>query len=158
MRIRVFVITLLMLIPVRIWAQQPIRIYVYAHDSGGFVDSGQLANSIKDIQGNLTKRKGTTVVLAPEDADICLEVLTAGLVEVGTKEDSHTSRGIFGGVDTTSTTNVAVLPSITAKIHIPGSEYTKDIGYTGQRLWRVIAGYLGDQLVAWANANRAQLK
>lgn len=159
MRNMLLLLFLILILLIPLAAEAQVRIFVYARtEPGGFVDSRQLANSVADIRGNLAKRKGVALADSERGADIALEVLTAGPVIAGTESATQVNRGIFGGVQATTQEAATVLPSITARIHVVGSDYQKDIGYTGQRLWRVIAGYIGDQLIAWTDANLAQIQ
>ncbi len=136
-----------------------IRIYVYAAVSkDGFVDSTRTTDTVKDLQGTLLKRKGVGIVTSAKDADLLLEVLGSGQAVVGTERDTTVQPGIFGGVRAQSTTQDVVLPSIAVRMHIRGSDYTKDFSATANVLWKLLAKNVGDQTVVWINTNWAMLQ
>ncbi len=162
---KILSITFLLLLSTSVLAEKKpapvlIKIYVYAAGAkdSGFVDSARSADTVKDIQSTLSKRGGVGIVSSEKDADISLEVLGSGQAVVGTESSTSVRPGIFGGVQATTTTQQTAVPSIAARLHIRGSEYTKDFSATANVLWRLLAKSIGDQAVSWINTNWSTLQ
>jgi hypothetical protein len=141
------------------YAQKPIRVYVFAKTTtDGFVDSGQISDTVKDIRDAISKRKDLTWTFTKESADIMLEVVAAGRAVAGTQSNTNTQRGIFGGINSTTTTNEKTLPSITAVLHVKNSDYEKELSITKQLFWKDLARNIVGQTGDWIKANRSRFQ
>lgn len=137
---------------------RPISVAIVAQAGpDGFVDSARTTDSVKDLIGNMSKRKGIVVVADPKAADITMEVVSSGGVVAGTESSTHVRQGIFGGVNATTTTEAKVLPSMTVMLHVRNSEYSKELSFTGQLFWKDLAKRIGNQAMQWIDANRPQI-
>lgn len=136
-----------------------ISIYVYAQTSpDGFVDSSRTADSVKDLIGNLAKRKGITIAPDAKSADITIEVLSSGTVVTGVESETRVRRGVLGGVNATTTAENKTLPSLTVMLRVRKSDYAKELSITRQMFWKDLAKNIANQTITWINTNWTQIQ
>jgi hypothetical protein len=136
----------------------PVKVYVFARGgTDGFVDSGRLEDSVKDLQEAIAKHKTMIWTFTAKEADITLEVADSGKVNAGTQSNTTINKGIFGGLQSNTTVKEKTLPNVTAILHVRGSDYSKELSVTAQRFWKDLAKNIANQLDDWIKVNRSRL-
>lgn len=139
-------------------AIQPINIVVTAKTNSGFVDSGRMQDSLRDLREAIAKIPGLTIVENERDSKIVLELTQAGNVIVAPTQETKIRRGIFGGVDSTTRTKQEELPSLTVMMKVRGTDYQKEFSITRQMFWKDLAKNIARQFDDWLKVNRSNLK
>lgn len=138
-------------------AYSQVRVYVYPKATEGFVESSRIPDTLKDLQDQISKRKDMRLTEDKDSAVVLLELVNSGPVAVGTQADTRVRAGIFGGVNSTTTTTGKTLPNITVILHVRNSDYQKEIAITQQLFWKDMAKRIVNQVGDWIKVNGAKL-
>jgi hypothetical protein len=128
----------------------PMTVCVRGAGEGGFV-TGDVADSVKDVQKKLDGRKVVRLVDSPQAADLVLTVVGRGNAETGrTIYRSHSSHHSYRSSSTKETVKVvrAVLASGSYKLDMYGVD---DVW------WGSAANDLADKVEKWIKGNYDQL-
>ncbi len=141
----------------------PARVFVYSQqqDPSGFVDSGteRISDSVNDLKEALSTKRRLRLVPTRDEADLVIEVLRSGGLAMNSSTTITTNRLLLPGVQ--SKTRQDVQPVLTARLTVPGTSYSKEIGYTkpaGLSMWKPLANAIAKVVDQWVKDNDQRLR
>jgi hypothetical protein len=143
---------------------RPISVYVFtAAPVDGFTDtdSQRRADSVKDLQKELAKRKGLTIAESADMAQLVIEVIASRVEDTGSS--STTTNKAWTGILSSTTKDTAAVVRVT--LSVPGTAYTTALAspenphlYVQDKPWTKAAQHVAGQIERWVKMNAVQLK